>query len=382
MLVNLGSHDVPCSIGLSWESDKDNKRIHCLSIVDGKDAQFGFSEDMNDKGSYSAAAWAANKIGQGIVISSLMVDDEIKFWICGVDEGLVLPETDRLYNRDEVESVVVDTMDVLGQGEIHQLCEADLDLGNYKSVYLEFTPESFDENMLVDNHGMDPKVKTLVILVIVGLLASGAFVKYMIDKSASDAAVAAVSASREKAKQESLELAQYTVSHNHTSLFIPIVVRMKSIPHYVRGWNIKDMLWDQGLLTVNYIRDDGTLNTFKEGLGGYTEKIIFDPLDPDVITIEKEFPLSGEVPYNGVFVYNDIETSLLSMFQQMGDNGTEIKTSISGGSLDAPALSWDTSTDHPYSLINSLSQKGFIINSVSWTKSTDKWAFKGDFYAN
>ena len=189
--VYIGEHNVPCVIGLNWFDDPIGNQPHAVLKLDGKPNQFGYSSEDNDtpitEGN-SLAVWAAETFINGIVVSSVSTLDndgetDIKYWMCAISEGVILPETDRTYNTmSELEDAILDAMEVVNRDSVYQLCSAPIRIAGIEFIFYELTIDSFRSSMQITSRGMSGKIKLIITSVVLAIIMGGGFAYYLYDQ--------------------------------------------------------------------------------------------------------------------------------------------------------------------------------------------------------
>jgi len=384
--IHIGEHNVPCVVGLEWKNERDKKGECCIYSIDGKQVQFGFPTDEADApsliGQNSLALWCAETFSTGITVSSLEIDGNVKYWMCAVSEGVILTETDCIYdNVVDLEDAVLDAMDVVARDSIYQLCHASISISGSELVFHDLTAESFSEDAVIGSHGMSGKMKGMIAGFLFVVLAAGGAGYYFYDLHQQELAAEQARAAAIIAQQMIIDKQDNKLQHQNPLLAISVVKEIKSLPGYLVGWKIDKAAWDAltSELTVNYTRIDGTIDLFNKAVSKYADSVDLALADTKHISFIKALPLKGYVEGN-LMAFADIRDDLVSLLQHMENRGVQMTNTMGFASAVTPSLTWEMHTKKPMLVLNSLNGYGFVLSKIEW-KASGEWVLNGGFYA-
>ena len=221
--------------------------------------QYGFTNEVGAIKGISAAYLLAKSTPNNAYIAIMPVHalgaDSKRYWVIGVDHGLVIPGTDKVVEADYVPDLINDVTGIIGVGEIpifSPSCSDDFD-GEYEDIP---PGELFDKRLLVTIE----KVKRLgfgrIYLALAVVIAMGVIwsetASYLERKAALEAeayvpkkvgapkrSASEIRAEAEEFERKAIERAMMTPSH--TSLIHNFLTAYYKIPLELGGWALTSL---------------------------------------------------------------------------------------------------------------------------------------------
>jgi len=268
MTITVSGRDY--AVGLTWDDELKASRPHVYI----KHEEHGTSRDIygmggKDDGGIPSLAYICTSFSdEGLFVAK---SDNGDYWSCIVMGGLVVPDTDKLFETEDDFVSYIDTeSDVT---DIHYA--VGLPMPEVSIMGVVEVPDDVDKYVLLEKESRkEDIIKLFVVLLILGVMGGGywGYQKWQ-EHKAEVASIAAIAAAK-RAQQQKIIERRGTLQNQSATMAEKAIDIINNMPIYISGWKIMstNIALPSGSMTLSLGNDNGNTDNVIQVLKGMSKR--------------------------------------------------------------------------------------------------------------